>query len=243
MAAEHRNETPQDTPSAQDRGARNARKLEEHLTGLPELPDAVESMGLASRARDGDREALDALLSRHEPWLRRVARIELGANLRRHVDSLDVVQEVGLVAFQRIGELRLTNPASVRRWLRGILGYHLRDVVDRLTAQKRDVRREVGLRGPRPWDSASSGAFDLAASQSRPDEQAEKLEMRELLDELVAELPDEQRAVVLLRDFDHADWEEIRETLGKQTTAAARQLHRRAWVRILDQASRRMKPS
>lgn len=206
-----------------------------------DLPCAEESMGLASRARDGDRAALNALLARHEDWLRRVAGIELGARLRRQVDSMDMVQEVGLIAFQRIGELRLTSAASVRGWLRGILGYHLRDVVDRLTAQKRDIRREVPLQAPKPWDATRDDALDPSAGETRPDERAAKLEMRELLDELVTELPEAQRRVVLLRDFDHADWDLIREELDKPTVGAAQQLHHRAWVTLLDKASRRVR--
>jgi len=42
-----------------------------------DLPPAAEWIGLATRARAGDRHALGRLLSRHGAWLRRIARIEL----------------------------------------------------------------------------------------------------------------------------------------------------------------------
>ena len=93
--------------------------MEEQMN-LVEVPSEAESSGLASRARAGDREALNTLLLRHVQWLRRVARVELGARLRKQIDSMDVVQEVGIIAIQRIGELRVTDGPAVRRWLRSI---------------------------------------------------------------------------------------------------------------------------
>ena len=207
---------------------------------LVELPNESESSRLASRARDGDLEALNTLLLRHAEWLHRVARIELGAQLRRQVDSMDVVQEVGVIAIQRIGDLRITDAASVRSWLRSILSYRLKELAARLTAEKRDMRREVPLAPPKPWDSTRSGAFDPSGNETSPGERAERLEMRELLDEVVGELPENQRIVVLMRDYDHAEWERIRDEMAASTIAAVQQMHHRAWAAILDKASKRV---
>jgi DNA-directed RNA polymerase specialized sigma24 family protein len=56
-------------------------------------------------------------------------------------------------------------------------------------------------------------------------------EVREILDEEVAGLPDEQRRVVLLRDYIGEDWDRIAAELDREN-GAARQLHQRAWIRL-----------
>ena len=55
--------------------------------------------------------------------------------------------------------------------------------------------------------------------------------MRELLDEEVSRLPDEQRRVVLLRDYCGEDWDRIAVELDREN-GATRQLHQRAWIRL-----------
>ena len=66
----------------------------------------------------------------------------------------------------------------------------------------------------KPWETTRGGAPVPSGREARPDELAEILEMRELLDEVVSELPDSQRGVVLMRDYDHAEWEQIRNEQG-----------------------------
>jgi RNA polymerase sigma factor (sigma-70 family) len=49
---------------------------------------------LIERARQGDQHALAGLVGRYEPEVRMVARLRLGAALRPHLDSIDLVQSV-----------------------------------------------------------------------------------------------------------------------------------------------------
>ena len=203
-----------------------------------DLPDGAHSVHLASRARDGDREALNSLLSLHEGWLRRVAGVLLGARVRRKLDSMDVVQEVSLLAIERIATLRTTDPASVRRWLTTILERRVKDMVQGLLADRRDVRREVPMVAPKPWESTSSRAPDPMDNGTRPDEAAAKLDLRELLDVLVSELPETQRTVVLMRDYEHADWDQVAAGLDR-SVGAVQLLYQRAWISITAKAARR----
>jgi DNA-directed RNA polymerase specialized sigma24 family protein len=64
-----------------------------------------------------------------------------------------------------------------------------------------------------------------------PDEKAMLNEVRDLLDEEVARLPDDQRRVVILRDYCGEDWERIAAELDREK-AATRQLHQRAWIQL-----------
>jgi RNA polymerase sigma-70 factor (ECF subfamily) len=194
-----------------------------------ELPSPAVSLALLARAQTGDREALHELLERYQDRLHRIVRIQLGGrrNLRLH-DSLDVVQNTFLAALPKINELRPRSPASLLRWLAVIALHEIRDAYDHQHALKRDVGRERS-----DYDSISrmTRLANLPASEQSPEEQAELAELRELLDEEVVQLPEDQKRVVLLRDYYGEAWTPIAEEL-RRDEAAARQLHQRAWIRL-----------
>ena len=108
----------------------------------------------------------------------------------------------------------------------------LRDTYARETAGKRDLRRAAPL-------EATSGLRDAAPAPSTdaPGRAAEEAELRERLDAEVAELPPDQRRVVLLRDYFGESWEQIARELQREQ-GAARQLHQRAWIQL----RRRLRP-
>lgn len=194
-----------------------------------ELPTPAVSLALLARAQAGDREALHDLLSRYQDRLHRIVRIQLGStrSLRMH-DSLDVVQNTFLAALPRISELRPRSSSSLLRWLAMIALNQVRDAHDHQHALKRDVRREVAN------DASTCGTGRLAATPASgpsPQEEAELAELRELLDDEVARLPEDQRRVVVLRDYCGEAWEHIAVELNRDE-GAARQLHQRAWIRL-----------
>ncbi len=53
------------------------------------------------------------------------------------------------------------------------------------------------------------------------------------------ELPEPQRRVILLRDFDGLPWGEVARVLGKNTDSAARELHRRALLQLAQRLAAR----
>jgi RNA polymerase sigma-70 factor (ECF subfamily) len=63
---------------------------------------ADETQRLLSRARSGDREALDVLFARHIPTLRRWASGRLPRWARDIADTQDLVQETVLQVFKRV---------------------------------------------------------------------------------------------------------------------------------------------
>jgi hypothetical protein len=79
-----------------------------------ELPDPGRSLALLARAQGGDRAALEDLIGRYQERLRRIVRIQLGASaLRRHYDSMDIVQNTFRAALPKIGD----HPATHRSGL------------------------------------------------------------------------------------------------------------------------------
>lgn len=194
-----------------------------------ELPDPRTSLGLLALAQGGDRRALEDLIGRYQQRLLRIVRIQLGTTaLRRQYDSMDIVQNTFKAALPKIGDLKPRSAAGILQWLSIIATNQIRDVHDRLHAGRRDMALEVPMDG----DSQASGeGAALAASGPPPDEQALLREVRDLLDEEVARLPEDQRRVVVLRDYCGEDWDRIAAELAREN-GATRQLHQRAWIRL-----------
>lgn len=189
-----------------------------------DLPSPGASLELLAQAKGGDRAALEELIRRYQDRLQRVVRIQLGASaLRRHVDSMDIVQSTFRAALPRILDLEIRGPASLLQWLATLATNQIRDTARHHRAGKRDMGREVAI------DDADEHA--LPASAELPLERALLAEVRELLDDAVAALPDDQRRAVILRDYCGEDWPRIAADLGREI-GAARQLHQRAWIRL-----------
>ncbi|MAB78331.1 MAG: hypothetical protein CMJ89_03155 [Planctomycetes bacterium] len=191
--------------------------------------DMATSVDLVRKAKAGDRTALNDFLARYQDRLHRIVRIRLGAKLRRHVDSIDIVQEAFVVAARKIGDLELRSHAGILQWLAKIAENRIRDANDYLFAKKRDRGREKPLAAP-PMSSVASVQFP--AEQTAMSDRAFKTEIRELMDAAMMELPDDYREVILLRDYSGGDWDYIAEVLGSKNKRICQSLHRRAWVRL-----------
>ncbi len=196
------------------------------------LPDLTESMRLVQAAQGGDMQALDDLLRRYEDRITRIVRIRLSAKLRRVVESVDVVQETYRLAFQNIEKLELRSTASILQWLARIAENHMIDVHRFHYGLKRDKQREVNIEGPRNLSGVHLGDASPADKGLTPIEMAERAEIKQLVDEAVAQLPDDDREVILLRSYHGGTWEFCAQQLGRPTAEATRQLHRRARMRL-----------
>ncbi len=195
-----------------------------------DLPSPKISLGLLARAQEGDHAALQELLIRYQDRLRSIVGMQLGPALRRHCDSMDIVQQTYQAALPGIVSLRPRNAAGLLKWLTMIATNQVRDTLDHWHAAKRDIGREVPLH-----DDPSSSSLPVQLPPSpgtSPEVRVQLSEIRQLLDAEVARLPEDQRQVVLLHDYYGDDWDSITEALGRETTHATRQLHQRAWIRL-----------
>lgn len=195
-----------------------------------DAPDASHSLVLLERVRHGDRQALEELLARYEHRLRRIVRIQLaGSMLRRDFDSMDIVQSTFEAALPRIGDLRPRTAAGLLQWLATIAMNKVRDASDYQAAGKRDIQREQSIDDRSHILGAPRGG--LNDSSADPAEQSLLMEVRELLDAEVSQLPGDQREVVLLRDYYGEDWDRVAEALCR-SNHASQQLYQRAWIRL-----------
>ncbi|WBQ04667.1 RNA polymerase sigma factor [Kribbella sp. CA-293567] len=151
----------------------------------------------------GDADAFAAVIERHGPAMFRYAR----RMLNDHGDAEEVVQDAFVAAWKALPDFR--GDAKLRTWL------------FTLTARKAiDLLRK---KRPTPVEDEM---FTGLAGGSDPVEPAVRTELLEALDAALAELPDRQRAVWLLREVEEMSYHEIAEVLVTTPTVVRGQLAR-----------------
>ncbi|RUL87115.1 RNA polymerase sigma factor [Tautonia sociabilis] len=171
---------------------------------------------LVRRAKAGDEQALNALLSEFEDDVRLAVRRQLPRVLRTQFDSMDFVQLVWASVFagEAVDPTRFDNPQHLRAFLTGVAWNKVREEYRRRTrTRKYDIGREEPLyvrRGdreeprevpsPEPTPSQNLQEIDrmeqLTAGRSGPE--AEALRLRSLgltLEEVAARVGLSERTV------------------------------------------------
>src|SRR5438874_8453869 len=124
----------------------------------PETPTTQEML---DRARRGEADAVERLLTTHRDPLRRMIGLRLDPALAARVDASDIVQDVLLEAHRRLNDY-LRNPVMpFYLWLRHIAKDHVIDAHRRhRQAQRRSLDREQPLV---PAGLADHSSLELAA--------------------------------------------------------------------------------
>jgi RNA polymerase sigma-70 factor (ECF subfamily) len=176
---------------------------------------------LLRRAREGDLSAwIDLVEGPMRPYLRRVAEPYLRDRIQEKVDASDVIQEVLLVAFQKLHQFQGTTPEEWCGWLTEIVRNEALDQLRRWRQQVRSVAREQAL----PLDAA--GGVALAADISTPSQHLARRE-EELLRQTALErlAPDDQEVIRLKFQLGWS-WTQIAKAMGRSQTAVRRLYYR-----------------
>jgi RNA polymerase sigma-70 factor (ECF subfamily) len=171
----------------------------------------------------GDRAALERLLEIYRPHLQLYVRARLGRDLRRRVDSQDVLQETYLEAIRAIGQFSDPRPQGFRAWLTAMAENRIRWLFARhIGAARRNAKQELPL-GPDAGGRASPTASPVTRVLA-----AERVER---LLEVLDELPDDDRLVLILRFLRGMTSEEAAGEMGR-TPAMVRKITARALARL-----------
>jgi RNA polymerase sigma-70 factor (ECF subfamily) len=180
------------------------------------------SMELLERAKAGDAAALDRLLARHLPRLRRWATGRLPRWARDIADTQDLVQETLLHTFQRIDRFEVRGEGALAAYLR-------QSVLNRI----RDEYRRAGRR-----PAAAPLESQALAEGASPLEQAIGQETLDRYENALARLRDEDREAIVARIELSCTYEEVATLLGKPSANAARMAVERALVRLAAEMGR-----
>src|SRR5262245_3635482 len=158
-------------------------------------------------------------------YLEVLARVHLDSRLRGKLDPADVVQQTLLRACAALPDVRGRSPESLAAWLRKILARTLADTVKHYHRDRRDVNLERSLEADLNQASSSLGAW-LAADQTSPSLAAQRDEELLRLADALADLPEPQREVVILKHCRGQTLQQIADHLGKTVPSIASLLRR-----------------
>lgn len=163
---------------------------------LPVASDRTEDAQLAAQAAQGDAQAFEIIMRRHNRLLFRTAR----SILKNDADTEDALQEAYLRAWRALGSFRAD--AKLSTWLVRIV---INEALGRLRRRGAQVI---------PLDTAmdsNESPLDTAPDenpQAQPERSAMRGEMRRLIEARIDELPDVFRTVFMLRAVEEMSVEE-----------------------------------
>jgi len=184
-----------------------------------------ERAELIRRFKAGDDQAFRILFQAQLPVLRvRVARV-LADRLRSRLSVSDVLQEVGLAAFQSRDAFEDRGDDAFRNWLFGIVDNKLHDQLRHHGgAAMRAAAREASR-------TASASTFALAADLPSPSSAAACSEQVERVRRAIEALPPDYREVLHLALERGLLLREVAESMGR-SREATKKLYGRALCRL-----------
>ena len=182
---------------------------------LPERPDIGELIRLA---REGDEDARQRLFEFCRKDVAQIARSQVETWLRVKVDASDLVQQTMLEAHRDFDRFQGGSENEWRAWLRKILSHNAADFVRhyRGTA-KRQARREVRFRDPA--DSRAGGVAEPVAPGETPSQEFLHLDDEVRMTAALAELSDDHRRVIELRNLQRLPFNEVAEQMNRSRPA------------------------
>ena len=178
---------------------------------------------LVVRARTGDRQAVEALLQRSVPQLKRWAHGKLPPAARNNLDTGDLVQETVLHVLRRLDTFQPRHVGAMQAYLRQSVLNLIRDEV-----------RRIG-RHPASCELPE----DMATEEPSPEEQAVKAEAVSRYHDALDAISSRDRQLVVARIEAQWSYDEIATHFAMPTPDAARMAVSRALRRLMDSVKKR----
>ena len=178
--------------------------------------DCIDETILLERLRRGDEAAYEVMIHAFGGRMLAVAR----GLLRNEEDARDVVQSAYIAAFRGLPNFKGTSQLST--WLHRI-------VVNGALMKLRTRRRkpEASIEDLLPaFVEDGHHAENFVGWAAQADRLLEDKQMRQVVREAIAELPETHRSVLMLRDIEELSTEEAAEALGITANAVKIRLHR-----------------
>jgi len=165
---------------------------------------------IVQRVKAGDTALYEILMRRYNQRLYRVAR----AILRDDGEAEDVMQEAYVRAYQHLSQFAGLAPFSA--WLTRIA---VNEALGRRRLRNRNWQLEE-------IEDDEEGSMNMAGTSPDPEQGASIAELGHLLEGAVLDLPEQYRAVVMLRDIEEMSTEETAAALDLSEENVKVRLHR-----------------
>ena len=163
------------------------------VTGVQEIMDERE---LIQKAGSGDAYAFEQLMTAHEGKMYAVALRMCG----NREDAQDCLQEAMLRVYRAMAGFK--GQSSFSTWVYRIT---MNSCLDEL--RRRKARTSVSL------DAMLESGFSPSDDGDTPEQSSLRAEQRRALERAIAELPEDMRAAIVLRDIQGCSYDEIAEAL------------------------------
>jgi RNA polymerase sigma-70 factor (ECF subfamily) len=185
--------------------------------------DDAKVRDLLQKVRAGDRRSLDDLLAQHRNYLIDVVELRMDQKLRARIDPSDVVQEAQLEVAQRIDDYLVREPMPFHLWLRKTAYENLLRLRRRhLEADCRSIEREI----PLPDGSSMMLARKILSREPNPGQHAVEQELVQRLRQALAQLPELDTEVLLMRNLEGLTNQETAQVLGIEPSATSKRYGR-----------------
>ncbi len=203
--------------------------------GTAEKAEVASDLTLVERLRHGDTAALEILMARYADRVYRLAHGITG----NAADAEEVVQDVFLTVFRKIQTFE--GRAALGSWI-----YRVTTNAALIKRRGRRADREIPLEPSLPaflpdGHRAGEPTFLKTDWSQTPEADLLSKETREILHQAIIDLPDQYRAVVVLRDVQGLSNEEVAEAVGESVPCVKSRLHR-ARMALREQLSAHLTP-
>jgi RNA polymerase sigma-70 factor (ECF subfamily) len=175
-----------------------------HSSGTVNTADADHQA--IERFLAGDASAFEELYHRYQPYVYNI----VNGIIQNADDARDVTQDVFLQVYDSLPAFR--GGSAFSTWL-------YRVAVNAAITHVRKEKRHPHI----PLDALCEFRADI---DSEPEQQATRMETQQAVQEVLAQLPEQQRAVLVLRYFQEMSLEEMAEMLNCSVAAVKVRLHR-----------------
>ncbi len=177
--------------------------------------ERLQDDDLVGRIRSGDARAMEALMRRHNRVLFRTAR----AILRDDAEAEDAVQEAYMSAYRALPSFR--GESKLSTWL-------VRIVANEALMRRRRTARSAEVIPMESTEHSEPQTTDDAG----PEQETLRGQMRQILEARIDRLPDDYRAVFVLRALEELTVEETAAALGiTEPTVRTRYFRARSLLR------------
>ena len=177
-------------------------------------------------AKEGDDSALEQLCRIYGERVRRIIRLRMGKEIRPRLDSMDLVQDALILALGGLKDFTYKNEGDFLRWLSRITQNALRDNLDKLYTDKRDIRKEVRLENYGPTTGSGFVGTPGPIQATTPSVIMSKKEDLDKLEKAIDQLKPDYREVIVLSKIDGLSYKEIGDRLGKSIDSVGHLLSR-----------------
>lgn len=195
-----------------------------------ELDRAAAAAGFHLPMPEGYEERLvERLKRRDEAAFNEVVRLYQGKIYRLlfrmigdKAEAEDLAQEVFVTVFKSIDGFR--GDSKLSTWLYRVASNHCKNRIKYLGRRARGAKKEFDEIADR--EAVESATMTTSAQVHRPDEMASARQTETLIQTALAELPDDQRELVVMRDIENMTYEEIQGVTGLAEGTVKSRLHR-----------------